>query len=433
MARPPRGVVGLVALVLLAAGCGGDSDSDSAGSSASAGVDASTDANLPTLRIGVAYPDLEAFAQLNPAFSIGDPEAQAQAVLDRWRRDGLLPVQGHDIELVFRSYNVISDDDKLAACTGFAQDDDVFAVISGRQFTEGAECLATRFDIPVIDVNSAPLGLYQRAAPWFFTLRPDHTTMLTSFAEWADGTGVLDGASLGLFWERQLEEAVVAMKARLTELGHPVVGEVVADGEGIGSPQDQIAAPRLQEDGADTIALLVGGTSVLNVTSFADRQGYDPTWLSLDYDEQTTDVAAGAILESQSEGIRAMTATRIGEAGAGRELPAVTEECVDGYERFSGADLEVDGPESGEYSNVLVTCDLTALLLEGLRTAELPLSQESFVAALEGIEAMEMASVSDLTFSADDHAGADGFRTIEWDNSCPCWTPVDDFTSYGTG
>lgn len=418
-------VAALVAAVLVAAACGGDSDGGGGG--ATTGDDGST-----TLRIGVAYPDLEAFAQLNEKFGIGDPEAQADAVLERWRREGLLPVQGHDLEFVYRSYNVISDDDKFAACTGFAQDDDVFAVISGRQFTEGAECLATRFDIPVIDVNSAPLAMYQRGAPWFFTLRPDHTTMLTSFAEWADGTGVLDGARLGLFWERQLEDAVNAMKARLADLGHAVVSEVVADGEGIGSPQDQIAAPRLEADGVDTIMLLVGGTSVLNVTTAADRQGYEPTWLSVDYDEQTTDVAADAIVETQSEGTLAMTATRIGEAGAGRELSAATTTCVDAYERFSGAELTLDGPESGEYGNVLITCDLTSLLLEGLGGAQLPLTQESFVAALEEIEAMEMASVSDVTFSADDHAGADGFRTIQWHSSCPCWIPVDDFASYGS-
>ena len=125
-----------------------------------------------------------------------------------------------------------------------------------------------------------------------------------------------------------------------------------------------------------------------------------------------------------------MTATRIGEAGAGRELSDAVTDCVERHEAFSGTDFEIGGPESGEYSNVLVTCDLTALLLAGLTNAEQPLTRESFVAALEEIEGMEMASVSDLTFSATDHAGADGFRTIEWDLECPCWRPTDDFRTF---
>ena len=39
-----------------------------------------------TITVGLAYPDVSAFATLNKKFSIGDPEQQAAAVLDGWRR-----------------------------------------------------------------------------------------------------------------------------------------------------------------------------------------------------------------------------------------------------------------------------------------------------------------------------------------------------------
>ncbi|HRE02923.1 MAG TPA: hypothetical protein PLV68_16605, partial [Ilumatobacteraceae bacterium] len=94
-----------------------------------------------TLRIGYAYPDVAAFAVLNDDFSIGDPELQANAVLQAMRRRGELPIGGIDIELVFAKYNILSPSEQLGACTKLAQDDQVFAVIAGRDFKVGSACL----------------------------------------------------------------------------------------------------------------------------------------------------------------------------------------------------------------------------------------------------------------------------------------------------
>ena len=195
-----------------------------------------------TITIGVAYPDVSAFATLNKKFSIGDPEQQAAAVLDGWRRDGLLPVNGTDIELVFRKYSIINTSDKLGVCTGFAQDDDVFAVVSGRDFTVGAECLASRFDIPTIDLMGASPSVYDRA-PRLFTIRPNEADVLRAYVQWADSRGFFDGATVGVFWDTRSEEAVEAFKEAMAAAGHSIAVEVASDGEGIGSPQDQISVP----------------------------------------------------------------------------------------------------------------------------------------------------------------------------------------------
>ena len=41
---------------------------------------------------------MSAFAILSDKFSIGDPEIQAASVLQAWRRNGVLPVDGIDID-----------------------------------------------------------------------------------------------------------------------------------------------------------------------------------------------------------------------------------------------------------------------------------------------------------------------------------------------
>ena len=382
-----------------------------------------------TITIGLAYPDISAFAILNDKFDIGDPEQQAAAVLDGWRRDGLLPVNGTDIELVFRKYSILRSNDKLGACTGFAQDDDVFAVVSGRDFTVGAECLAGRFDIPVIDLAGAPSSVYDRA-PRMFTIRPDEAEVLRAFVQWADTQALFDGATVGVFWDTRSEEAVEAFKEAMAAAGHSIAVEVASDGEGVGSPQDQIAAERFVGGGVDAAVLLVGTSSVLNFMSFAESQNYRPAYRSMEWASQIGDVASGSLPQEQYDGTLAMTVSRVGEIAAGIPPSAETQACISNYERFSGQDIARTSPETAEWAQILYTCDLMSVLLAGLQGAGADLTRESLVSGLEGLKGFPLAAWGDLTFGPGDHAGAQQFRTIEWSADCLCWTARTDMVDF---
>ena len=423
MGRLARATAVAVLLALVGAACGGDDETGSTGATGGGGAGPAPGAEV--IRIGVAVPDLEAFATLNPRFSIGDPEEQIEAVLQAWRRDERLPLHGRDIEFVYRSYNIINDDDKLAACTGFAQDDEVFAVIAGRDFSTGSQCLADRFDIPVIDTNPTQDSVYARL-PSLFTIRTSETRMLRAFATWADAEGLLEGRSLGVFWDTRSEEAVNALRESLTALGISITSEVSSSGEGVGSPQDQIAVQRFQDDGVDTVLLLVGGSSVTNFMTFAGRQGYAPDYLDLEFAGHIGDVFSSSLDPEQYDGTTAMAISRTGGIAAGFDPNETAEACIADFESFSGQDLEVESPESGELVHVLQTCDITAVLLAGLEGAGEDLTAESFVAALEEIDSMELAAWGDLGFGPDDHSGVDVFRTIAWSADCVCWEALDE-------
>src|SRR4029079_4645678 len=103
-----------------------------------------------TLKIGFAWSDVSAFSQTNPAFTTGDPEEQILAVLDGLHSSGVLPMNGVDVEFVPAGVSAIDGDAQVATCQQFGQDDQVFAVLSGRDFTSGAECMASRVSTPVI-------------------------------------------------------------------------------------------------------------------------------------------------------------------------------------------------------------------------------------------------------------------------------------------
>lgn len=382
-----------------------------------------------TITVGLAYPDVSAFATLNKKFSIGDPEQQAAAVLDGWRRDGLLPVNGTDIELVFRKYAIINTSDKLGVCTGFAQDDDVFAVVSGRDFTVGAECLASRFDIPTIDLMGASPSVYDRA-PRLFTIRPSEADVLRAYVQWADGEGLFDGATVGIFWDTRSEEAVDAFKEAMAAAGHSIAVEVASDGEGIGSPQDQISVERFLAAGVDTAVLLVGTSSVSNFMHFAESQNYRPAYRSMEWASHIGDVASGSLPQEQYDGTLAMTVSRVGEIAAGLPVNAEAEACVSNYERFSGIDIARSSPETAEWAQILYTCDLMSVLLAGLQGAGDDLTRESLVASLESLQGFPLAAWGDLTFGPGNHAGVQQFRTVEWSADCLCWTARTDMVDF---
>jgi hypothetical protein len=112
-------------------------------------------------------------------------------------------------------------------------------------------------------------------------------------------------------------------------------------------------------------------------------------------------------------------------------LNEAAESCLSNYEEFSGATIGRTAPEtSGEFTNILITCDLAAVFLEGLRAATADgaeLTPESFIAGVEQIQGLAGAYWDTLSYSAEDHTGAATVREIEWDAECPCWTPVGDW------
>jgi hypothetical protein len=383
-----------------------------------------------TIKVGFAWPDLSAFLAVCECYGVGEPEEQMLAVLESYRQDGTLPVNGVDVELVSQSFDSLDTDSKLAACQKFGTEDEVFAVLGGRIFTEGAECMATRFQTPVIDTDQAPAATLESAAPYMFTLKPDETEIVTAYANWAIGRGSFEGKTLGLYWEGGHDAAADAFKQILTDNGLSLASEIQTGGQGsVGNEQDALAAQRFQADGVDMVIFFVGSSGVVNFLEAADGQGYTPDYLDLDWASHMNDVAAGAYNQDQWAGVEALSATRLGEAP---ELSESAEACIANYEEFSGKTIDRNPPEkSGEFSNILIACELGNILIEGLKGATADggeLTKESFIAAVEAIQDLPgQGWINTVSFSADDHTAPADVREVTWDTECPCWTATSDW------
>jgi ABC-type branched-subunit amino acid transport system substrate-binding protein len=377
---------------------------------------------LHELTIGVAVPDLSEYVALDPSWSVGDPGRQFTAAIERCRADGRIPVHGRDLRVVSASYRSNQPADKVAAAQRLAGDEGAFAVLGGRDFTDGALWLAAA-GVPVIDVNALPTTTLDRAAPWLFTLRAAQDVLYRSFVAWAQRGGHLDGRVIGVFCDRLTRESATAAVDELRRLGHDVRTVVDSQGVGVGSEHDETAPARFAADGVDLLLGFVGGSSWINSLRAAARIGYRPQLLDLETGEHTNDVTARRFPQDLYDGTMALTMSRVGDVAAGRPLAAETDRALQAYVRCTGSTAAT----SGEWSNLLITSDLVTLLVEGLRRAGPEPTRAALVAGLEQLTSVPMASGADVTFRSGEHWGFRAARTVRWDADRGAWTAVTDF------
>jgi substrate-binding family protein len=377
------------------------------------------------IKIGVAIPDLEAFARISSSFDVGNQQQQMDAILDGWRKKGLLPIFGRDIEFVYRDFDIFQSSEKVAACQDLIEEEKVFTVIAGRFFGEGAECVASRFKTPMVTINSDLQSVYGRLKPYYFTIRSPWERLFKNWIAWADAGGRLKGKKIGLFYENEVKPAVdTGIKRELARRGYKITSEIGAAGAGVGTQQDQLAVRRFQQDGVNLVLMVTGGTSAANFMSFAETQDFHPTYIDTDYGEHTTDAATTLFPSNQYDKTFAMTTTRIGEIAARMRLPKETTDCVSNYERFSGDEVGPRSPETAEYNNVVVSCDLANAMLQGIRLAGRGLGHLSLIRGLESIRNFPLAAHQQLTFDAGHHYGVTTQRTAQWTRGCRCWKAI---------
>ena len=375
------------------------------------GVDADS------ITIGVTYPDLGALRALGPSFDNGDVALQWRALVDGYRRSGRLPVHGRDIELVFRDYNVLAPEEQRAACIGLVKDDGAFLVIAQTYYLVGAECVAREFRTPLLTSDGPGDPIFERSAPYLFSLQMSEDRVLRNLVAWADERGLLDGKDVGIYYEETPlihDQMARTVKAELRRRGHELAAEATTD-QSLGGPQDAVAVQRFRTAGVD-VALLF--TSKAGFMQQAEAQQYRPTYLESDYIFGTSDTSTSTYPASQFDGTLAFTGRRVGESPVGIPLGAAGDACLANYERFTGERPEV---ESAEWAYILTGCDLGEALLIALDAVGPDLRAERIPAGLETMKQVPMTRYAPVTFTPTKHHGVDSYREVRWAASCECW------------
>ena len=365
----------------------------------------------------VTYPDISALRALGPAYDNGDVPEQWRVMIDGWRRDGLLPVNGRDIDLKFRTYNVLNTDEQRAACRGAVSDDKAFAVVGVAYFEIGGECVAREFRTPLITSDGPNEDIFARSHPMLFSLSASKSRHLRNFVNWAHHRGTLQGKKIGIYY---LDDGVTqdlmnkTIRAELSRLGYGIAAEHSTT-QSLGGPQDAVAVQRFRSAGVD-LALLF--TSKAGFLQAANAQGYKPLYLESDYEFGTSDTTTSNYPADAFDGTLGMTGRRVGETPAGVALGADGDACIANFEQATGKKTT---PETAVWSYILMGCDEGKVLLHGLQAAGRNLTHESWIAGVETMSNVPLTRYAPVTFTPDKHDGGEQQRSVQWSAGCECW------------
>jgi hypothetical protein len=385
------------------------------------GVGAAATPGRP-IRLGVGLPDIGAVAALGPGYDQGDPHAHVESILAQLRAEGRLPIHGRDIEPVYRTYNILSAESQRSACEGFAQDDDVFAVVAISNFDVGYECVTEEYGIPLLTSNGVTDELYA-STPNMISLQMSLERHLRNFVEWADRRGFLDGRRIGVYYGTDPTEARMARQnvlGPLMDRGHTVAAEVQTSESTTGGPTDSVAVQRFRANQVEVAILLVSPIAKTNFMTQANTQGYRPTYLENDLASSTTTTATSTYPAQHFDGSRGFTGLRFGEAAAGLAEPAPARWCREAVGRHSGRVLDREAREA-EFIASNRACDAFTILLDGLASAGPDLSANRFLGALSGLERREMGIHGDIGYQPGRQHGTETWRELVWRAGCTCW------------
>ena len=384
------------------------------------------------IKIGIAYADLTALRALGPEYDNGNVPQQWMAILDQWHRQGALPVNGRDIQFVFRSYNVLNLADQRAACASLIQDSGVFAVVGVAYFAVGSQCVTREYHTPMLTSDGPGADIFQQGWPYLFSIDESADRTLENMLYWADSRGALRGKRIGIYYANDgLEPQLMdrSLRPTLARLGYKITAESTTSANDTnGGPEDAVAVQRFRGAGVDLVMLFTSKTGFLQVAS---AQAYHPTFIDSDYLYGTSDVTTSTYPASEWDGTYALTATHRGEPAAGIKLNAAQEACLQNYERYSGTKLARPGSgghEQAVFAYVLTACDEANLLLDAIRAAGRGLTAGSLVSSLEAVHDRPLLRYSAVSFSRTRHDGIDIARTLLWRSQCTCYVAQGGFT-----
>jgi hypothetical protein len=408
------------------------------GAPAAAGAPASTGAaagnggatargvTATSITVGVAYLDLSGVQYLGPDYNVGDVQKQWNALIDGYHRQHLLPVNGRDITLKFHSFSVLQPAQQRSVCTAMVQDDQVFAVVAPEYFYQyGAECISAEYHTPLITSDGPTDDVYQRGAPFLYTIMPSSNQQLENMVYWARDKGILKSNSvIGVYHlndpnvQRLVDQS---LKGTLAKVGQSVKVEQTTN-DANGGPEDSIAVQNFRAQNVDLAIIM---TSNIGFMQQASVQHYDPKYIGSDYNGYTTYLQGADYPKDEFNGSYAVTTTDRGLDGAGQGLTPSQQACIDNYNRYSGQNLGRHAGygthDTAELVYVLMSCDEGGLMLHALQQAGPQLTPLSFAAGMQTVQNMPMDYFPAVSFGPGKYTGVTQEATIQWEGDCTCW------------
>lgn len=400
-------------LALVAAGCADDDSAGDEPTTEGGGSDQTASARgvtADTITIGYTYLDFATLVEQGlSASGYGDQELAFQTMIDALNEDG--GINGRQVEVVYEAYSPLGSEDAEAACLRLTQDNEVFAVLGG--FLGPAEpanaCIAGQQETILVGGVQSDERLAEAQAPWI-TDRATRTRQADILLGLLDSEEMLEGANVAVVTNVDAVDAHDAVIDALGEYDVEPVDDISLDAPIGDIPAEDAAwsalGERVRSSGADT--LLVAGNPGSTIRARA-ALGLDvDIWV---LDQETLLNLGTSVSVEDANGVLAA-------APQGDLLEAESfADCRDTY-TAANPDVTILSPEELEETDEDVlaglglACNFLDLFEIVATEAGDELTNESFAAALDGLDEFSIATQPFASLGADKFDSNDSFQLV---------------------
>jgi hypothetical protein len=347
-------------------------------------------------------------------------------LVEAWKRDKLLPINGRTITLAQHTYNGLSPEAAQSACQSVVADKPFLVGGSSLRTTalgSPGQCLTQQNHM--LTVDGAVIGtqaFLKSVAPLAWQLQPTADTDYSNWPTWLNGHGLLKGKTVCMYSPDdsvipgEQEVLDTSFRAHLHQLGYKLTLDLT-----YGTAQsDAVAVSRFRQSNC-TVALILGAlTEPSGFQNAAEQQGYRPAYPIAEITVETDDSVAAISYNAAAE--NGNFAMKTAFWSWSKRSPATPKDnpeaayCLKAYSTYEKKTLDVYDNDA-EIQYTLQMCSILEVARQAIINAGPVLTQNSFVAGMEKIHGMGTSSQRSVTFGRNKHAGADFFTDMRFDSN----------------
>lgn len=378
-----------------------------------------------TITISFLYSDTEPLEAAGVLPQVGDPLQDLETFVQLANEAG--GAAGRQIVATNHTFPPgAAATDQRAPCIAATEDDQAFVVILLGGFApELALCISEEHET----IGYAQSGIlredvYERSQRRFFSHAMSAERLMRGWAAALADYGTLDGATLGLVRGDlgDHEAAAAALEAALQEQGYELAEQVALPCEGVSCSQYEVAVQRFQSAGVDAVFSMLGATAYPALVEAADAVGYEPQWLSSDFENQVFKTTA-VFMEPVAANYDGALGFTYGIDDP--EPDPYGAECNDRFAQATGVEYDWE-TELDQWNLVRTMCYTIDNIVAAANAAQERygvLNQATMIEGLEGLE-YQLGEVTG-SWSETKHDAADSVVLERFGADCVCWTEIE--------
>ncbi len=383
------------------------------------------------IKVGAIVTDLGGTSSLGFKPTGYDPDTQKkyfQAQIDDLNTHGGL--LGRQIDIVYKTVDILSQDSMRTACAALADDEKVFAVLHVLGvYGDPILCFTQQKGLPYVAFDGASSDYYGRSGGLLVTTQPSTKRTSLDMARRLFAAGALTGKKIGILrYAEYLDGDMTALIDYTRSLGLDVTDAVISiSNTGAVPGQLAVAVNRFQTAGVGMVFLMTNTLYGQQFVSQADRQQFYPAYgvSDFDYASAGNTFVSGMPDAFFKSAAYLVTSTRTGddtfEAPVDKACTAIG----------SAAAAKPLTPKDGDFYGYLGACGVFRTFVQGVSRAGMNPTRAAFAKAVQTVGTYPNPGFAESSLATGKLGAGSAVRIDRADITCKCWRVVSSYEATG--